>query len=116
LLGGSRNRDNEAESKSVREQLEFLKEIEGSETPIRFTDMLGWQHLVYITKTSILRPSEDQLGYDKDERQAQVVMVDATSGPWPQITAPMSATVAVTVTATDSPPTWDNFNWDFAEW
>ena len=116
MLGGSRSRDNEAESKSVREQLEFLKEIEGSETPIRFTDMLGWQHLVYITKTSILRPSEDQLGYEKDERQAQVVMVDATSGPWPQITAPMSATVAVTVAATDSPPTWDNFNWDFAEW
>jgi len=116
MLGGSRSRDNEAESKSVREQLEFLKEIEGSETPIRFTDMLGWQHLVYITKTSILRPSEEQLGYDKDERQAQVVMVDATTGPWPQITAPMSATVAVTVAATDSPPTWDNFNWDFAEW
>ena len=78
--------------------------------------MLGWQHLVYITKTSVLRPSEEQLAADKDERQAQVVMVDATSGPWPQIAVPVNATVNVAITETPSPPLWDNFDWDFAEW
>ena len=116
LLGGTRLRDGTAETKTVREQLEFLKELEGSENPVRFVDMLGWQHLVYITKTSVLRPSEEQLAADKDERQAQVVMVDATSGPWPQIAVPVNATVNVSVVETPSPPLWDNFDWDFAEW
>jgi hypothetical protein len=116
LLGGTRLRDGTAETKTVREQLEFLKELEGSENPVRFVDMLGWQHLVYVTKTSVLRPSEEQLAANQDERQAQVVMVDATSGPWPQISVPVDATVSVSVVATDSPPTWDNFDWDFAEW
>ena len=116
VLGGTRLRDGSSETKTVREQLEFLKEIEGSEKPIRFVDMLGWQHLVYLTKTSVLRPSEEQLAANKDERQAQVVMVDATSGPWPQLTVPVEATISVTIAATDSPPSWDNFDWNFAEW
>jgi len=116
ILGGTRLRDGTAETKTVREQLEFLKELEGSENPVRFVDMLGWQHLIYVTKTSVLRPSEEQLAADKDERQAQVVMVDATSGPWPQISVPVAATVNVSVVETPSPPLWDNFDWDFAEW
>ena len=85
-------RDGTLETVSVNERLEFLKQIEDSETPIRWIDMLGRHYSIYVTKTSTVK-TEKEL---EDERVVSVVMVDAVTGLWPQINHGVKMTVTAT--------------------
>ena len=90
-------RDGTLESVSVNERLHFLQDVEDAESPIRFIDMMGRHYLVYITKTSIIKTEKET----EDERNVSVVMVDAVTGLWPQLTAAVTASVSVTVETFD---------------
>ena len=88
-------RDGTLESVSVKERLQFLNDVEDSESPIRFIDMTGRHYLVYITKTSVIKVEKET----DDERMVSVVMVDAVTGLWPQMFSGivMTATTIVEV-------------------
>ena len=91
-------RDGTLETITVGERQQFIKDIEDSESPIRFIDMTGRHYLVYVTKTSVVKVEKEV----EDERMVAIVMVDAITGLWPQVTTNVSATVTVTVTAYDA--------------
>ena len=90
-------RNGTLETVPVRERLEFLHQIEDSETPIRWIDMLGRHYSIYVTKTSTVKTEKET----EDERIVAIVMVDAVTGLWPQINTTVKATVSVTVQAFD---------------
>jgi len=91
-------RDGTLESVSVKERLQFLNDIEDSESPIRFIDMTGRHYLVYITKTSVIKVEKET----DDERMVSVVMVDAVTGLWPQMSSGIVMTATTTVQVFDS--------------
>ena len=91
-------RDGTLESVSVKERLQFLNDIEDSESPIRFIDMTGRHYLVYITKTSVIKVEKET----DDERMVSVVMVDAVTGLWPQISSGIVMTATTTVQVFDA--------------
>jgi len=91
-------RDGTLESVSVKERLQFLNDIEDSESPIRFIDMTGRHYLVYITKTSVIKVEKET----DDERMVSVVMVDAVTGLWPQMSSGIVMTATTTVQVFDA--------------
>lgn len=91
-------RDGTLESVSVKERLQFLNDVEDSESPIRFIDMTGRHYLVYITKTSVIKVEKET----DDERMVSVVMVDAVTGLWPQMSSGIVMTASTTVEVFDS--------------
>ena len=90
-------RDGTLESVSVKERLQFLNDVEDSESPIRFIDMTGRHYLVYITKTSVIKVEKET----DDERMVSVVMVDAVTGLWPQMSSGIVMTSSTTVQVLD---------------
>ena len=90
-------RDGTLESVSVKERLQFLNDVEDSESPIRFIDMTGRHYLVYITKTSVIKVEKET----DDERMVSVVMVDAVTGLWPQMSSGIVVTASTTVQVLD---------------
>ncbi len=96
-------RDGTLETVPVNERLEFLRQIEDSETPIRWVDMIGRNYSVYVTKTSTVKTEKEV----EDERLISVVMVDAVTGLWPQTTH------GVTMTATVTAQLLDFYYYDF---
>lgn len=90
-------RDGTLESVSVKERLQFLNDVEDSESPIRFIDMTGRHYLVYITKTSVIKVEKET----DDERMVSVVMVDAVTGLWPQMSSGIVVTASTTVEVLD---------------
>ena len=90
-------RDGTLESVSVKERLQFLNDVEDSESPIRFIDMTGRHYLVYITKTSVIKVEKET----DDERMVSVVMVDAVTGLWPQMSSGIVMTASTTVQVLD---------------
>ena len=91
-------RDGTLESVSVKERLQFLNDVEDSESPIRFIDMTGRHYLVYITKTSVIKVEKET----DDERMVSVVMVDAVTGLWPQMSSGIVMTASTTVQVFDA--------------
>lgn len=91
-------RDGTLESVSVKERLQFLNDVEDSESPIRFIDMTGRHYLVYITKTSVIKVEKET----DDERMVSVVMVDAVTGLWPQMSSGIVMTASTTVEVFDA--------------
>ena len=90
-------RDGTLETVPVNERLEFLHQIEDSETPIRWVDMLGRNYSIYVTKTSTVKTEKET----EDERLVSVVMVDAVTGLWPQVIQGIKITAVAVVEALD---------------
>ena len=90
-------RDGTLETVSVKERLQFVRDIEDSESPIRFIDMIGRHYMVYITKTTVAKVEKET----EDERLVTIVMVDAVTGLWPQIEKTITLTVVATAELLD---------------
>ena len=95
-------RDGTLETVPVNERLEFLHQIEDSETPIRWVDMLGRNYSIYVTKTSTVKTEKET----EDERLVSVVMVDAVTGLWPQVIQGIKITITATAVV------YDTYNYD----
>ena len=54
-------RNGTLETVSVLERLQFIKDIEDAESPIRFIDMTGRHYLVYVTKTSVVKVEKENV-------------------------------------------------------
>jgi hypothetical protein len=96
-------RDGTLETTSVEERMQFIRDAEDAESPLRFIDMIGRHYLVYMTKSSIIKIEKE----DVDERIVAIVLVDAVTGLWPQTNHD------VTVSATVSAQLLDFFYYDF---
>ncbi len=90
-------RNGTLETISVLERMQFIKDIEDAESPIRFIDMIGRHYLVYVTKTSAVKVEKE----NEDERMVAIVMVDAVTGLWPQTSHGVTMTSTVTATLLD---------------
>ena len=87
-------RDNTAETLTFVERYDFLHSIEASSNPTVLADMNGLVVNVFVTKTSVVKAAEKPMdGEAPDERQAQIVMVQAFPGGG-----------------------WDSIYWDAFEW
>ena len=96
-------RDGTLETVSVAERLQFIRDVEDAESPLRFIDMTGRHYLVYMTKSSVIKVEKE----DVDERTIAVVMVDAVTGLWPQTSH------GITMTSTVSAQLLDFYYYDF---
>ena len=90
-------RNGTLETVSVLERLQFIKDIEDAESPLRFIDMTGRHYLVYLTKTSVVKVEKE----NEDERMVAIVMVDAVTGLWPQIYQNITITTSATAELLD---------------
>ena len=90
-------RNGTLETVSVLERLQFIKDIEDAESPLRFIDMTGRHYLVYLTKTSVVKVEKE----NEDERMVAIVMVDAVTGLWPQIYQNVTITTSATAELLD---------------
>ena len=101
-------RNGTLETVSVLERLQFIKDIEDAESPIRFIDMTGRHYLVYVTKTSVVKVEKE----NEDERMVAVVMVDAVTGLWPQVEFNVKATITGYIEMMSANTGWDAEVWD----
>jgi len=90
-------RNGTLETVSVLERLQFIKDIEDAESPLRFIDMTGRHYLVYLTKTSVVKVEKE----NEDERMVAIVMVDAVTGLWPQMYQNITITTSATAELLD---------------
>ncbi len=101
-------RNGTLETVSVSERLQFIKDLEDAESPIRFIDMIGRHYLVYLTKTSVVKVEKE----NEDERMVAVVMVDAVTGLWPQVEFNVKATITGYIETMSANTGWDAEVWD----
>ncbi len=101
-------RNGTLETVSVSERLQFIKDLEDAESPLRFIDMIGRHYLVYLTKTSVVKVEKE----NEDERMVAVVMVDAVTGLWPQVEFNVKATITGYIETMSANTGWDAEVWD----
>ena len=101
-------RNGTLETVSVSERLQFIKDLEDAESPIRFIDMIGRHYLVYLTKTSVVKVEKE----NEDERMVAIVMVDAVTGLWPQVEFNVKATITGYIEMMSANTGWDAEVWD----
>ena len=101
-------RNGTLETVSVSERLQFIKDLEDAESPIRFIDMIGRHYLVYLTKTSVVKVEKE----NEDERMVAIVMVDAVTGLWPQVEFNVTATITGYIEMMSANTGWDAEEWD----
>ena len=101
-------RNGTLETVSVSERLQFIKDLEDAESPIRFIDMIGRHYLVYLTKTSVVKVEKE----NEDERMVAIVMVDAVTGLWPQVEFNVKATITGYIETMSANTGWDAEVWD----
>ena len=101
-------RNGTLETVSVSERLQFIKDLEDAESPIRFIDMIGRHYLVYLTKTSVVKVEKE----NEDERMVAIVMVDAVTGLWPQVEFNVTATITGYIEMVGVNTGWDAEVWD----
>ena len=101
-------RNGTLETVSVSERLQFIKDLEDAESPIRFIDMIGRHYLVYLTKTSVVKVEKE----NEDERMVAIVMVDAVTGLWPQVEFNVTATITGYIEMMSANTGWDAEVWN----
>jgi len=63
-----------AETLTVAQRLDFLRQLEAAYAPVTFTDMWGQTRKVYVSRTSVTQESLDEI---EDERLVKVTLVEA---------------------------------------
>lgn len=101
-------RNGTLETVSVLERMQFIKDIEDAESPIRFIDMIGRHYLVYVTKTSVVKVEKET----EDERMVAIVMVDAVTGLWPQVDFNVTASITGYIEMMSANTGWDAEAWN----